>query len=736
MMKWAVDSSSLAPVYVGSLARTATGLACGCRCPHCGATLQAVNAGVPVDQLALDGRQDQHFRHHGAQQQDRCKISVAERAALNLLLDTGEILLPAPTKLHPLAGMSGATYEGHAVGQAETVVVRRAHVVDEAAAELTLEDGRKLLVVLQGARVPTDTGQWSAVIEIQVNDAEVALWSPEQIMNGARLRGDWLCYRKHWQDAELQELARRDAYDKALAQLDPGPDEVDLPEWLSSKQRSECLLHWQIKRILAAACEITVPGLKREVKRRMPNGQWESEWAILPESRLALSDLRWEPPMEGFKPDIACNAVDLTGSWGTFELIIEVAVSHRVDGAKLAKIAARRLACIELYAERIAGQRRIHVDELRRLVLQEPSCKRWLSHSSLEQQVLRATDTLERRVVRLEQKQQEEDDRRAIAEAQRRTKEEFERQSKMQRQDWVGSLAPHRAARELLKALCCQWAGDPLITGNGMVWTTEELRTGLQPKGLAPLLQANMIRDRGPLWLLYCVSAGLQRPNGRPLRYEELRTIAQDARRWLHLLLCAIDVYQPLMTKEDASLYGADRARVSASIDQGSEEFVRPGEYDKALEVMFPELAAVLLSGEGTEEYAAARRSEIAQQEQEARKQREREENEERLRKRAWEEERNRVVGLEQARVSFAHQFDWNRRADLPKNMKQAIGFARTCGQHGDAVEAVIRSAWAAREAGTPIASWLQDQAPSSSEAVAKLAHIVEVSWVAKTKRP
>ncbi len=46
-MRWAVRADSHAVVHIASLARDETGLKCGCICPECDATLQAVNAGRP-----------------------------------------------------------------------------------------------------------------------------------------------------------------------------------------------------------------------------------------------------------------------------------------------------------------------------------------------------------------------------------------------------------------------------------------------------------------------------------------------------------------------------------------------------------------------------------------------------------------------------------------------------------------------------------------------------------------
>lgn len=755
MMKWAVDAHTRQPVYVSALARNQTGLQCECVCPHCGSVLQAVNAGVSLAEIAESDGLDQHFRHHRTRQRDRCKLAVADRAALELVLSQGLIRLPAPKVPRSVVGRSGASYSATSEGQEVALRFVSFKRVDETAAELVLEDGRRIALMLRGSRSIDPVGDWCAVVEIQVDDPEVALWDPKRILADARLVSDWSCVTRHWQDSELAREAEQRALEAARAALDDVEHELDFPDWLLPKQRSECVLHWQIKSILARARHMVVGRHLEAVTEQMPHGRAETRWLSLPATRLRLDDVRFEKPLQGFKPDIYCRATDPSGVLGTFDLAIEIAVTHPVGSDKLEKIRQRDIACIELYSERLSRGGVITVDELSRLVLDEPGCKRWLHHEQLEGQRQQAQQALSLVAVAMstQQAQMEKDRKRAeekAAEDQRR-----QEQASRARHAGFARLTDREAAREVLFALRLHWQRLPMRSTLGGEWEMAELKQALAARGLEGLLHPDLVEEYGPAWQLSCVFSGMRRPNGKSLPYSDLLHSCWD-RRWLRLVHTAIDIYTPPLAQADVDFVGldrpileADRERLEQNIERGELTFVRPIKHDEALELLFPVLSVALEDPRGTPAYAGERARLVAQEKQEKQQaqlleaaatlesQRMQEEaaRQVEIEQQAMAEEARRAARLAESIDLLAHEETWRDPTKQPHDTKTAVAFASaTLGQLNAEAAYAIGSAVKARESGATLRQWLESCCPQSEEAVVELNRLARAAFLIESK--
>ena len=119
-------------------------------------------------------------------------------------------------------GFSGEGYEGWVEEPAQRVRISDVRMVDPAAAELTLDDGRTILVDLTGERVEGEAGR--AVITISLSDPALAEMDVDELR--ARLRllppASWC---SHWRDRELTSQARVRAADEARQSLDAWTDE-------------------------------------------------------------------------------------------------------------------------------------------------------------------------------------------------------------------------------------------------------------------------------------------------------------------------------------------------------------------------------------------------------------------------------------------------------------------------------------------------------------------------------
>lgn len=146
------------------------------------------------------------------------------------------------------------------------------------------------------------------------------------------------CWDKHWDDDELESMATQDAESQAAKYLDLLPPELGSLDGLTQAQKSESLLHHVIKTILLRAHSITSPTYSEPLHRYMADGETLSRDVVLSLGELSLTGASSERPITGVVADVFCRAQSPRAD--PFELIIEVAVTHRVDEDKRRKIEA------------------------------------------------------------------------------------------------------------------------------------------------------------------------------------------------------------------------------------------------------------------------------------------------------------------------------------------------------------------------------------------------------------
>ncbi|AME28578.2 competence protein CoiA family protein [Burkholderia sp. PAMC 26561] len=131
---------------------------------------------------------------------------------------------------------------------------------------------------------------------------------------------------------------------------------------------AETALHRAIKQVIADGDVIAVPELVVEATAAY-NGHTKSSRTVLEERRVSYNS----PRLEERIADIVADAVVLVSGR---DLIIEVAVTHRVDDDKRAKIARIGLSALELEAWRIP--RDVDWPNLRAFVRESFSSRVWL----------------------------------------------------------------------------------------------------------------------------------------------------------------------------------------------------------------------------------------------------------------------------------------------------------------------------------------------------------------------
>jgi hypothetical protein len=379
VMAWARDIETGEPRYIGEIDAEHRGKLCGCECPSCRLPLTAVNA---AKEKVV---RRPHFRHPEGAERDECAVLAARAAAMRLLAEEGVIDLPRRRMSASAEGLSGAVHEAWVEVPAQRVRVASIDFRDRTFAVLIMDDGRQLRVALTGGitEQADDGGETTLVPTITIDvDASVAGMDQAEIRKRLRLLPEGICWRSHWNDAELRADAARQATGMAMDALDWLPDDLVLPDDLSPALKRETLLHYEVKRILEGAEKITVPGLDgMEELRTDGHPTLQRRWAFS-QKVLSLSDTRLEQRMHPLIPDVVTVARRDDGR--VFDpLVIEVTVTNTIDDERRARIREQGVAALEIDLSMTGG--RITRDQLHQLVVFEVSAKRWLHYPGLDE---------------------------------------------------------------------------------------------------------------------------------------------------------------------------------------------------------------------------------------------------------------------------------------------------------------------------------------------------------------
>jgi hypothetical protein len=192
---------------------------------------------------------------------------------------TASLNCPAASCRGPQPASAAKGYEVWVEEPAERRAVRGRGCLTAQPAELTLDDGRKLLVDLTGQREPSSEFDGQAVVTISLSDPELAMLSPEEIRARLRILPD-IHWCAHWNDRALAAKGDAAASQAACDALDnwSAEDEADFRAHLSpdidedrAKLRRETLLHREVKAILEREQRIATPGLDVTVTRDPPD---------------------------------------------------------------------------------------------------------------------------------------------------------------------------------------------------------------------------------------------------------------------------------------------------------------------------------------------------------------------------------------------------------------------------------------------------------------------------------
>ncbi len=607
--------------------------------------------------------------------------------------------LPRPRQRGLYTGASGAIYQRDVYGASEKVRFIERIYSSEHEARITLQSGRTVLLRLHGLQSASNDAD--AVITIHIDDDEVATWSPEKILSHAELTGEWLCWDKHWDEDGLKKQAQLDAEKVALESADVLPKELQKDiERMSPAQRSESALHYAIKMILETASEIVTPEYENSEVIQIEEGWRDTQRYRLESMRLALSNVRLENRLGNIVPDILCQARDSRGVRKPCDLLIEVAVTHKVDEVKRRKIVSAGLTCLEIDVGLFRKEGFVAIDVLREIVIERRDVKRWVSHPAIQEERSKAISILNKRRLNHQEHQ----------------RVEYENQQRLER---LKALPMDEALEHFRTAVTQRWNKTETRTDVGPLWTVEDVARVLAEKGYTELSSDLFCEPLGIVWYLERIKNAGQIHQSPYSLVNDAYKSRSEIQRYVTLLCVAASPFESFMSNAERQKFEAIKSGINLAWTEERDTYARPHKYDRILELLYPNLRAYITSKKGTVgklyERSRARmsREREAKQKEADRVQRIKDEQA------SAESERRRVA--EQARAKalkekknlevigeFSRGHEWSKvTKSWPTSLEALIDWLGKKMPSAIASVPLIRSAWAARDCGVTLHDWL-----------------------------
>jgi predicted GNAT superfamily acetyltransferase len=408
---------------------------------------------------------------------------------------------------------------------------------------------------------------------------------------------------------------------------------------------------------------------------------------------------------------VICSAFDPAGNLGHPSLLIEVAVTHKVDAQKRRKIIEAGLACLELDAGQLAVSGRIHRQDLAAIVSAGKALS-WVYHEEIER--LRSEAEANCSAYLAEQDRQD----RLRNEAARlaiRNREEREALEK---------LTLKQLYQLLFECLEAKWSGNPegFTLFNGLGVNSNRVISAIQRFRPSFEYVPGLMDIDGALPILLMRGVPLSSPDHHDFIVGQIRRFSlasESYSKFVTLLLLAVKAG---IAAVDDRVYQRIARSLQNSAAKKRGAYARPTGYDEFVLQVVPRMAWVLSEQRRKMDARKEVRDAVESRKQEIILKQTQHKNRqiEAMRQR---EERRKLI------AQFA-QGGWAPRGGLPIDEEQAIQLAK--GErvmYVDRIE-IVRKAWRAREGGVSIFDFYNNLGLSHTVAFKEVQKLLSAAYI------
>lgn len=599
LLLWAIrDSNRRKFVHVGMLTPSEKGSACRCVCRSCGEPLVSINVGKPASHFDRPRTQRKHFKHrHSDSGESRCLSSVARFLALQLFVEQDAIYLPPRCRTVSRVSPTGITVYAQQEIPGKLVQVKSCEWVDDVSAILRLEDGLELLVTVRAHQRIDDDGRSVCVLSLAgVCDPAIASWDSDKILQHLRLPGCGMDWDSHWDDSELDAQKDGDLAEQEDLFLGGIPK-----KWLDNlegKQVNETILHWLIKKTVAEAGILNVPGFSIPVRQEMPDGSTAEETAICSGGVLQLDDIRLERGFDTMVPDVMCRARKIGFNGPEVDLLIEAAVTNYISHDKRKKIEKSGVACIQIRADLFSRAGTVYVSEIEKIICSDASVKEWIIHPWIADEVAKAKRRLAERARRIQNGiNAEAAAKRLHLEAARKRLEDRARLK-----FWLKTTTDLALSKGYLRALKASWAGQSAPQLGTETVALSDLWDELKRRKIVGASRESIETKGRLLSTLVRIKEEALGAKGGALVDLFAKAVSYD---WIAtgnplVIMFALKRNKPLMTPLQAVTFREYCARLETAVQNSDVRVCRLTEHDRLYALLFPEISPDLESDYGT----------------------------------------------------------------------------------------------------------------------------------------
>lgn len=580
IMAWARDAENGEPRYIMELGAERRGSRSGCVCPSCLAPVTAVNA------ARAEYIRRPHFRHPPGTEKQSCSIVAARFALLKEVQADGWLQLPQLQRKVTAIGLSGHKYETWVSAAPQKVRVSDVDFQDHTRALLSLDDGRRIQVLLTGSATVSSTDEILACLTLHIDDPRASSLSPEELRKRLTLMPEWLCWQSHWEDRALEAQARGLLEGQMDDAIDAPPPDLDLSA-VPAELHRETVLHFLAKQILGDAGKIRAPAIHHEVSKRAGPGVDVTRTWYKPETTYTLTNVKLECRLGHVVPDIVCEARDEDGNVFP-RLCIEITVTNPIDEERKARLRQEGSSTLELDLSRTGG--RLTKAEFQDMLVRETSFKNWIWHSEgwaalveLQRQV---DEEVQRTLIKAETA------RKLRAEALAMDAGEIGQQ-------YLGAMASYLEQQDLLDAGAPGALGEAVEAARVETMRLADLLGFHGYFGKTDLTKSQAVRVLSRfLSLKHDRGIGFKYATG----FEVLNSIWQlkdRNRQDIPMYMAAARHWKIRLNEKQGESVRAWRETIIASLKAGETTYLRSSGNDRLLTLLFPDLAKVLATTTG-----------------------------------------------------------------------------------------------------------------------------------------